>query len=257
MSRVIDIEPLNKLVAIYESNITTVDQLDEGPKTNPLAHLDRVIFHSQLPYWRVAAYQQPVRTVLPIRTGRGDALFKPPAWPARHGVPGSQFHVILLVGKTPRRVTQHSPGDVIPGGYVGRAGWRRMSVTIKTGGVKIIDYWQGGPPTRTLFLGYILLQTAAGMPAAGAANRVLFEINPTGAEPYLRVGNFDTRKDWIRGTQSGEQFTFFASPHIYVDKDSALVAMTSDGGYVRRPGTVVKRNLVPPKRPVRVKCKAW
>ena len=254
----LDLDGRKGVAAIYTTKAKRADQDDNGPVDNPLAHIERVLFHTALPYWRVAAYQPPVAVRTAARgPGSGQATFRPGPWPTKHRARGA-LQLVLLLGSKANPVGQHMSGDVIPQGYSGKRDWRRMAATFKSGGVQIIDYWRGTHRARNLFMGYIVLSAESGVPAGGRAGRTVYDINPGAADPYMRIGNFDTRKNYLRGaTKTSGQFSLFLDPNIYVAAGAAMVTMNAAGGLTRRPGTIAKPTLVHPKRPARMRFTAW
>lgn len=256
----IELDPEQQVIAIYQTDAANARVDDEGPKRTPLQYIDRILFHSKLPYWRVAAHQPPVRVSIPARSGNGSANLTSATtgWPARHGVRGRGFHLIFLVGTKPRTVDQHTSGDVIPKGYSGSLGWRRMALTLTRGGVQVIDYWSGNHRAQRLYMGYVLLQRADGMPTQ-AVGATLYDINPGAADPYIRFGNFDTRDNWLRAVAPGAgQFVMMQGPHIYADKGATLIIANASGGFTRRSGAVpISPNAQMPKPPSRVGFRAW
>jgi hypothetical protein len=231
-------------LAVYTRRAGTTSALqDPGPLVSPLDHLDRLLFHSQLGYLVVRAYQQPVRVVLPGRSGSGTVVWRPSPWPARHGG-GSRATGILLIGPTQRAAAQHVLGDVTPKGYSGRKGarWRRLAITVGRTDCRLAEVWQTAGPAdgmtaEVVYVGYLLVEAVDPQ----ARDRAIF-IGRNRGKPYIQWKSFDTRNRYLAVLSGRSGFWALAGANI-AGKGNKGVAITQPaGGIVRRgpsPGAVV------------------
>jgi hypothetical protein len=222
---------------------------DRGPLVAPLSNMDRLLFHTQLGYVRVTAYQPPIAVALPARTGSGEVVWLPPGWPGTHKG-GADATGILLVGSTTRNATQQVLGDVTPKGYSGKGGarWRRLMLSVGPTTLRLAEVWQTAGPAdgmtrESVGLGYILVAPVQ----PSARDRELY-IGKNGGDPYILFKSFDTRKGYLVALPGTGGFFAVGGPNIASKKRSGI-AITKPAGTVisrgPRPGAIA------PARPVR------
>lgn len=227
-------------LAVYQLPTGVTDaRNDPGPLVSPLDHLDRLLFHSQLGYLVVTAYQEPVRVVLPGRSGSGTLVWRPDAWPSSHGG-GRRSTGILLVGSTQRDAAQHVLGDVTPKGYTGKklARWRRLAITVGRTDCRLAEVWQSTGPSdgvtsEVVYAGYLLVEAVE----PSARQKAIF-IGRNRGQHYIQWKAFDTRKRYLAVLSGRTGFFAVSGANIAGEKGKGVAITKPGGGIVRRgPGS--------------------